>query len=146
MNTHAPINAGADMEQISAAGRRMTEPIAEFCDYDGLVAGLRKRIAELGIPVERLDEIAGLATGYFSKIAGNRPVRRLGLKSLGDIFGALAIRGTLLEDAEQLARIKRNPNYRLRDDRLVRSKATHIVFTYQMIKEKWPQRRACSCK
>ena len=92
----------------------MTEPVTsaeprrvlgEFDSYPGLVAALRARIGELDISGERLDELAGLPRGYFQKLVGTRPVKRIGMRSLSDVFGALAVRAILVEDEAALARI-----------------------------------------
>jgi hypothetical protein len=79
--------------------------IGEFDAYPGMIAALRARIAELDVSGERLDELAGLPRGYFQKLVGTRPKKRLGMQSLGDVFGALAIKAVLVEDEAALARI-----------------------------------------
>jgi hypothetical protein len=85
----------------------MTEPriIGEFDAYPGLVAVLRARVAELDVSGECLDELAGTPKGYFQKLLGTRPVKRLGLRSLGDVFGALAVKAVLVEDEAAIARV-----------------------------------------
>jgi hypothetical protein len=91
----------------AAAGCGMIEPrvIGEFDAYPGLVAALRARVAELDVSGECLDELAGLPRGYFQKLLGTRPVKRIGLRSLADVFGALAVKAVLVEDQAALARI-----------------------------------------
>jgi hypothetical protein len=84
----------------------MTERIiGEFDAYPGLLAALRARVAELDVSGERLDELAGLPRGYFQKLMGTRPSKRIGMRSLGDVFGALAVKAVLVEDEAALARI-----------------------------------------
>jgi hypothetical protein len=111
----------------------MTEPITsaeprrvigEFDTYLGLLAALRERVAQLDVSGERLDELAGLPRGYFQKLIGTRPRKRLGVQSLGDVFGALAIKAVLVEDEAALARIS---------SRLVRRKYAVPSVTTQMI-------------
>jgi hypothetical protein len=86
----------------------MLEPppriIAEFNDYPGLIAGIRERVNELNVPLELLDEIAGLPTRYVSKILGPAQVRRFSMQSLAPLLGALGIRCAFLEDPETIAR------------------------------------------
>jgi hypothetical protein len=81
--------------------------IAEFTDYDGMLDALRARVAELDINGERFDEFAGLPRGYLSKLIGTRPVRRIGMTSMGPLFDALGISGALIENDEATARLQK---------------------------------------
>jgi hypothetical protein len=90
--------------------------VAEFSDYDGLLVALRARVNEFAINGERFDEFAGLPKGYLSKLIGARPVRRIGLTSMGPLFDALGIRCVMIENPVALARLKsrlkpRNPSF-----------------------------------
>ena len=80
--------------------------VAEFSDYPGLLGALRNRVTELGINGERFDEFAGLPRGYLSKLIGISPTRRIGLISLGPIFNALAISAVLIENGDQMMRLR----------------------------------------
>src|SRR5580704_7695071 len=79
--------------------------VGEFDTYAGLLAALRARISELDVAGERLDEIAGLPRGYFQKLFGTRPRKRLGMQSLSDVFGAMAVKAVLVEDEAALAKV-----------------------------------------
>jgi hypothetical protein len=78
--------------------------IAEFNDYAGLVAAVRTRIAELNVPLEQLDEIAGLPTRYVSKIVGPAMTRRFSMQSLAPLLGALGMKCIFIEDPEAITR------------------------------------------
>jgi hypothetical protein len=112
----------------------MTGPriVGEFDAYPGLLAALRARIAELDVAGERLDELAGLPRGYFQKLIGTRPKKRLGMQSLGDVFGALAIKAVLVEDEAALARIS---SRLVKRKYAVRSRASHVEFSHQFLRK-----------
>jgi hypothetical protein len=92
--------------------------IGAFQDYSELLTALRARALELQASGEVLDEISGLARGYFQKLIGPRPPRRLGMRSLGDVLGSLAVRCVVIEDLEAKARIA--GRLKKRDEKMVR--------------------------
>lgn len=55
---------------------------------------------------QAIDELAGLPSGYTSKLVCKPPMRRLGHLSLGLLLGALGLKMTLAEDPEQTERIR----------------------------------------
>jgi hypothetical protein len=85
----------------------MTEPriIAEFSEYGGFIDGLRARVAELNVAGHTIDHVGGLPVGYAQKVLGSRPTKRVGLKSMGDLLGALGLKAQLVEDPEAFARV-----------------------------------------
>jgi hypothetical protein len=86
----------------------MTEPprvIAEFSEYAGFIDGLRSRVSELNVAGATVDGIAGYAAGYTQKLLGVRQVKRLGMRSMGDLLGALGLKAQLVEDPEAMARV-----------------------------------------
>lgn len=91
--------------------------IASVCDYDGLIAALRTRKAELGLSDSFLDELTGLQSGYTGKIFGPKQVKKLGPVSLGLLLQALGLKIVLLEDPETLA--KHRERHEKRDERRV---------------------------
>ena len=99
--------------------------LGEFSDYDEMMSVLRARQAELNLSGETIDAVSGLPSRYSAKLLGPNQIRRLGATSLAPFFGALAVRGVLVEDRAALARLRkttpRNLSY-------VRS-APSIVFT-----------------
>lgn len=76
--------------------------IAIVHDYDGLVAALRARVAEFGVSAETIDDLAGIATRYTSKLLAPIPIKGLGRVSLGPMLGALGLKIIVVEDTEAL--------------------------------------------
>lgn len=79
--------------------------IATVRDYDGLVAALRARVAELNIAGETVDRIAGLPDRYTSKLFAPIPIKGMGRVSLGPMLGALGLKIIVVEDAEAMAKV-----------------------------------------
>ncbi|WP_018320239.1 hypothetical protein [Bradyrhizobium sp. WSM2793] len=73
----------------------------------GLVEALRQRRDELDISNETIDNIAGFPERYTSKLLAPRAPRNLSYHSLGQILGALGVGLRLVEDPEQVARVRR---------------------------------------
>jgi hypothetical protein len=118
---------------VNVAGDERPRVIGEFSDYDGLITALRARAAELNLSGESIDVLAGLTARHSQKLLGPHQIRRLGATSMGPFFGALAVRGVLLEDRAALARLRsritpRNGSY-------VRPTYTHVIITDR----KWRQ-------
>lgn len=103
----------------------------EARDYEGLLDGLRARIEQLNVAGETLDQISGLARGHAHKLVGVRPVKTLGLKSLGDMLGALGLRIVLEHDQDAFdlvaGRLKRRADYQIR-------RALRIMVTAQYLR------------
>jgi len=107
--------------------------VATFDSYAGMLEAIRERVNELQVSGERLDEYIGLPRGYYSKLAGARPIRRLGWFSLHPILNGLGLTGQFIEDQEATARLKnrvppRNGSY-------VRADATHVVLTFRFMQK-----------
>jgi hypothetical protein len=83
----------------------MPEP-ALIRDYDALVEALRSRINQLNVSLETVDAIGGLPARYTGKLLMARPIKHLGRISLGCILGALGAALVLVEDPEQLDRVR----------------------------------------
>lgn len=103
--------------------------IAEFNDYPGFMQALRVRANE--IHMSRSDDqnadIAGLPNKYITKLLGPRPVRRVGMKTLGALLGVLGVKLILVIDEEAVKRY--GHKVRKRDERLVRDKTVTIEFS-----------------
>ena len=84
----------------------MNQPLAEFVDYEGLRRALNACREHRDLSFERLDEITGAPSGYFAKLLGPRPIKRIGLQSLGWALGGLGIKAVFVSDPEALARIE----------------------------------------
>jgi hypothetical protein len=114
-----------------AEGDERPRVLGEFTNYDEMIAALRARAAELNLSGQSIDSLSGLAERYAAKLLGPAQVRRLGATSLGPFFGALGVRGVLVEDKAAIAKVRsrttpRNGSY-------VRS-APSIVFTVRFFK------------
>jgi hypothetical protein len=75
-------------------------------DIPDLVAALRARRDELAISHETLDYIAGLQSGYVSKLLAPDPMKGLGPMSLPALLGALGVALVLVDDPEQIERVR----------------------------------------
>ena len=71
-----------------------------------MLAALRARKQELNVSFETIEAIAGLPSGYASKLLCDPPMKRMGALSLGLILAALGYTIHLVEDAEAFALIK----------------------------------------
>src|SRR6516165_5415447 len=80
--------------------------LGEFSDYNELISALRARAAELNLSGETIDAVSGLPAHYASKLLGPSQIRRLGAVSFGPFFGALAVRGVLVEDKAAVAKLR----------------------------------------
>lgn len=80
--------------------------LGTFTDYDGMLAAVRARVRELQVKGEEFDQYAGLPSGYLSKLIGERPVRRIGMTSMGPLLNALGVVCVLVEDPSATARLK----------------------------------------
>jgi hypothetical protein len=74
-------------------------------DYDGLHRILRDRADELNVSRTTLDEAAGLTPGHASKLLAPRPLKKLGVVSLGLMLQAMGLKLVVVEDVEALERI-----------------------------------------
>lgn len=93
------------MRQVRPA--EMNEPLASFTNYDELRRALNVvRDQHRDMSFELMDEITGAPRGYFSKLLGPRPAKRIGLQSLEWALNGLGVKAILVEDSEALARIK----------------------------------------
>ena len=101
--------------------------VGEFADYSGMLNTLRARVDELAINGERFDEFAGLPRGYLSKLIGVRPVRRIGMTSLGPLFDALGIYCIVVENPAATQRLKNR--IRPRNNAYMRASYTHLAIT-----------------
>jgi len=100
--------------------------LGEFSDYDQMISALRARAAELNLSGETIDTISGLPARYAAKLLGSAQIRRLGATSLGPFFGALAVRGVLLEDRAALARLRKTTP---RNGSYARPTQTYVIVT-----------------
>jgi len=81
----------------------MTAPIRSMPE---LIAGLRESVHERGVAFQTVDAIAGLPDRYTSKVLGPTPVKNIGPISLEGILGATGKALVLVDDPEQMKRVK----------------------------------------
>jgi hypothetical protein len=98
-----------------------------------MLEGIRARINELQVNGEAFDEFAGLPKGYLNKIAGSRPIRRVGMLSMGPLLQALGIKCVFLEDPEATQRLKKR--LKPRNSNLVRSAVTEVRLTRRFMQK-----------
>jgi hypothetical protein len=112
---------------------------AEVTSYTELIAGIRQKLAALGIRYVDFDDLAGFPSGLTGKAFGPSQVKRLGPEKLFDALRAAGLRIRIENDPEQHAkmsqRIAENYNPRqanqarpLNDSR--RSKNVAAVLSY----------------
>jgi hypothetical protein len=82
------------------------EPIAEVVSYESLITALRHRLAELDGTFESLDDLCGLCRGHTQSLLGATPRKFLGSMSFGVVLQALGLKLQLVEDTEQLKRVR----------------------------------------
>jgi hypothetical protein len=107
--------------------------IADVSSYEEMLDVLRARVRELQVNGERFDEYVGLPRGYFSKLVGANPTRRLGMTSFSPILAGLGLRCLFVEDEAATQRLKnclppRNESY-------VRGAATHLTLTARFMQK-----------
>jgi hypothetical protein len=74
--------------------------------YDELIEAIRNRILDLNTTGESVDYVAGLPLRYCAKLLAPQRIRTIGSKSLAPLLGALGLALVVIEDEEQLARIR----------------------------------------
>jgi hypothetical protein len=81
--------------------------LSEFVEYSDFVQAVRNRVADLSIHGTRFDALAGWAEGYLSKLTSARPVRRIGMTSMGPLLSAMGVKLQMVEDPAGTARLRR---------------------------------------
>jgi hypothetical protein len=71
-----------------------------------LLDALRERRDEVGITLERLDDIAGHPSGYSAKLLAPVPIKNLGWLSFGLTLDALGVALVMIENPEQIKRVQ----------------------------------------
>jgi hypothetical protein len=81
--------------------------IGTASDYAGLLTVLRQRADALRVSRETIDEIAGWADGYASKLLAPACSKALGARSLGPLLEVLGVKLAVLEDPAAMARFEK---------------------------------------
>jgi hypothetical protein len=92
-----------DVQPVAVAAPRV---VASVSHYHELLKAVRDRVAELGITHETLDAVAGLQSGYASKLLSNPPIKRMGAFLQFIVLQSLGMKLLAVEDPEQLARVQ----------------------------------------
>jgi hypothetical protein len=74
--------------------------------YDDLIEAIRNRILELNTTGESVDYVAGLPLRYSAKLLAPNRMRTIGARSFAPLLGALGLALIVVEDTEQLARVR----------------------------------------
>jgi hypothetical protein len=94
----------------------MTAPIRSMPE---LIEALRARRDSLNISHETIDSIAGLQSGYTSKLLAPKPIKNLGPMSFGSLLGALGLAVVVVEDPQAVVRVEKHWQKRKRPQKLV---------------------------
>jgi hypothetical protein len=71
-----------------------------------LLAALRARRDELQLTHERIDDIAGWASGYCGKLMAPEPIKNLGWLSFGLALDSLGVALVMIENPDQIKRVE----------------------------------------
>jgi hypothetical protein len=83
----------------------MTEPFATVSDYREIAAAIRRRIIDLNIAQEIVEDLAGIPRGYIPKITSDPPMRRASPYTLLLVLQALSLRVSLTHDPVMAAKM-----------------------------------------
>lgn len=101
----------------------MTAPIRSMPE---LIEALRARRDALNISHETIDSIAGLQSGYTSKLLAPKPIKNLGPMSFGSLLGALGLAVVVVEDPAAVVRVEKHWQKRKRPMKLAASMTASI--------------------
>jgi hypothetical protein len=73
---------------------------------EDLAAALRAKREDIDVACETIDEIAGLTHGHVARITAPIPTKGLGSKSLPAVLGALGVALMLVDDPDQIVRVR----------------------------------------
>jgi hypothetical protein len=103
----APSSPSTKRVRLKSASEVVSgQPLAEFNCYDSLRRAFVAVKDRRNISFELLNEITGAPSGYFQKIFGPRPAKRLGLQSFDWALRGLGIKAIFVDDAEALKRVQ----------------------------------------
>lgn len=111
----------------------MTEVVALISTYEDFHAALRARAEQLGVSRETIDAMAGLPSGYASKVLAPKPMKRIGPTSLPLLVPALGMQLALIEDPAAMQRLAKRRVQR--DGAQVRSDAVHLITSKRFLRK-----------
>jgi hypothetical protein len=96
---------------LSNLAGRLSAPPADFVyavvdDHNKLLAAIRRRIEQLGLSHETVEHLAGLQSGYLSKVIADPPPKRMSPFTQFLILQALGLRVKLEEDQQLIEKIR----------------------------------------
>ena len=80
--------------------------LAVFSNYDGLQNAVRGRVDEMEFTRLEVDHLSGNQHGYSGKLLGPKQRKKFGKQSLGNTLGAVGSYLAMVEDPEQVAKLK----------------------------------------
>ena len=93
---------------MSSLSDRLTAPrvVATVGDHNQLLDVIRRRVEELNVSHEVVEAIAGLQSGYLSKVLADPPPKRMGPFTWFLILGALGLDVQLAENQQAMERLR----------------------------------------
>jgi hypothetical protein len=87
---------------MSSLSDRLSAPrvVATVADHNQLLTAIRRRVEELGLSHETVEHLAGLQSGYLSKVIADPPPERMSPFTQFLILGAVGLRVKLEEDPQ----------------------------------------------
>jgi hypothetical protein len=103
MTLAAPVQSTDETNDVDTSPK----VLAEFSTYPEMLAAFRIRANELKIARsnETTAAVAGLTPGYLAKLLAPKPVRRIGMDSLGPVLGVLGVKLLMVVDEQAIARL-----------------------------------------
>jgi hypothetical protein len=118
-----------DAQPVADAAPRVVATVRHYAE---LLQTIRDRVAELEITHETLDAVAGLQSGYASKLLSNPPIKRMGAFTQFIVLQALGMKLQAIEDPEQLARVQSRLVKREVPRRPLPGKGRHTAIKYEI--------------
>jgi hypothetical protein len=91
-------------DRLSASSADLVYAVVD--DHNKLLAAIRRRIEELDLSHETVEHLAGLRSGYLSKVIADPPPKRMSPFTQFLILQALGLRVKLEEDQQLIEKLK----------------------------------------
>jgi len=85
---------------------RLSAVFATVNDHNALLAATRRRVDELELPHQIVEDLAGLQSGYLSKVLADPPPKRMGAFTSFLILQALGLDMQLVENPQAMERLR----------------------------------------
>jgi hypothetical protein len=93
---------------MSGSERFSAPRIVATCnDHNGLLEAIRRRIAELGVSYETVNELAGLPGNYLTKIISDPPPKRMSPFAMFLVTQALGLDVQLVENQQLIEKLSK---------------------------------------